>query len=711
MSHLRSAFHRQRTGPTTYTQPVTIDATTLLSAGGPVAERLGDAFEPRPEQVRMAQAVEAALASRGRLLVEAGTGVGKSFAYLAPAMLRVMGGKERVVIATNTIALQEQLIKKDAPVIRAALGVEPDDAALKIVLVKGRGNYISVRRLELASQKQDKLFYDEPSRRSLHAIEDWAYSTNDGTLATLPQLERPGVWDRVQSDSGNCMGRRCRNNKRCFYQNARREMEQANVLICNHALFFSDLALRERDVGFLPKYDHVILDEAHSAEDVASEHFGLSLTQGRVRHLLTTLHHQRTQRGFLPQLGVVSDGTALHDGVIHAVMDAGEAADEFFDSLSRIAPSGGAEPGAAATVRIREPGVVENPVTPVFRDLSLRLKRLREHVASEEDRYELNAYAERALAISQEAEVLVSQGLEGCAYWVERSRAGGEGPGRIAFACSPVEVGPLLRERLFESGPTVVLTSATLTTGVVGSDATDPDSESRAAGEAFAHICSRLGCDEAETLALGSPFDLASLIEVYIEDDMPDPRSNEYIGRLCERVREHVRATDGGAFVLFTSFALMRAAAERLAPAFDEWEIPLWVQGRDGPRGAILEGFCRDERSVLMGVASFWQGVDVRGHGLRNVIITRLPFEPPDRPLTEARLERIQQRGGNAFMEDSLPRAVIRFKQGIGRLVRSASDSGRVVVLDPRVVTKRYGRAFLRVLPEDVPVRLATRAD
>lgn len=633
----------------------------------------------------MASAVSETMADRSRLLVEAGTGVGKSFAYLAPAMLRAVEHNERVVIATNTIALQEQLLNKDVPTLRAAMGLDEND--LRVVLVKGRGNYLSIRRLELASRKQGKLFSDAAARRSLEVIEDWAYRTDDGTLATLPQLERPGVWDRAQSDSGNCMGRRCPRHEQCFYQRARRDMERGDVLICNHALFFSDLALRARDVGFLPPYDHVILDEAHGVEDVAGEHFGVSLAEGRVQHLLSMLHQPRTGKGFLSDLETKDGDTRAVELAIGAVHEASDAASRFFDDLiRRVERPGPSGTPKASTMRVREAGIVENVMTPAFKEFTLRLRRIKDLAAREEDRFELNSYAERAQLVALEAELLVGQEVDGCAYWIEI--ADGARGRRVTFACSPIEVAPILREKLFEGDFSVTLTSATLTT----------------ANDSFAHVISRLGCDDARTLALGSPFDHASQVELYVDPTMPDPRSHDYLDGVAERVRTHVNATDGGAFVLFTSFSMMNAVAGRLREWMAGEGHPIRVQGRDGSRTQILREFCEDRRSVLFGVSSFWQGVDVPGDALRNVIITRLPFDPPDRPLTEARLERIREQGGDPFRDDSLPRAVIRFKQGFGRLIRSASDEGRVVVLDQRIVTKGYGRLFLAALPEGVEV-------
>lgn len=671
-----------------------------LGPEGPIAQAIGEGYEARDEQIRMSRAVDEAMEARTHLFVEAGTGTGKSFAYLVPALRRAVERGERVVVSTHTIALQEQLMRKDLPALTKVMA-QHDGRELRSVLVKGRGNYLSVRRLGLASSRKQTLFPDQASQRSLHVIEDWAYETNDGTLSSLPVLERQGIWDLVQSDSHNCMGKRCPEYDRCFYQSARRSMEQADVLVCNHALFFSDLALRMGGGGFLPEYQHVILDEAHQVEDVAADHFGVSLSEGQVNHLLNGLYQSRSRKGFLANLRTSEAGVPMVDAVVARVHEAQVLSDEFFAGLVDLL-----DRGTLVNGRVRTPGVVEDVLSGVMSELAVGLRGLRECVQEEADRYELSGYAERAAAISDAVEFLIRQDGKDFVYWVDaqKPRAGGggwAGGRRVTLASSPVDVAPMLRTDLFGADHSTVLTSATLATRSANDD--DP-LEYQEAG--FTHILSRLGAEGAKTLQLGSPFDLVNQMEVFIDRSMPAPgrygeseAQRRYENELVSRVLEHVGETDGGAFVLFTSYAVLYKVADLLEAPLESMGMPMLVQGRRVPRGELLERFRENPRSVLLGAASFWQGVDVQGHGLRNVMIIRLPFEPPGRPLTEARLERIRDRGGDPFREDSLPRAVIRFKQGIGRLIRSKEDRGRVVVLDPRVATAGYGRAFLAAFP------------
>lgn len=657
-----------------------VSAEALLSDTGAIARRL-DGFEVRPQQLEMAAAVRDCFARRGRLLVEAGTGVGKSFAYLIPAIERIVAAKERVVVVTHTINLQEQLIEKDIPLLNAVIPEE-----FSAVLVKGRGNYVSLRRLQLASRRADRLFPDEEERHALQQIERWAYDTRDGSLSTLPELARPSVWEHAQSDAHNCMGRRCPTYDKCFYQAARRRMEHGDLLICNHALFFADLAMRARGASFLPAYQHVVIDEAHEAEMVASEHFGVRVGEAGIEHLLRSLYHANQSRGFLTAVRVQQGSEQIISEAVRKVIDAAEACRAFFDGLSLGSSSEG-----EGTTRMREPISDAEMVVEPLRELAGTLRLLKGKLQDEEDDFELNSYAMRTAEVATNVETLAAQTLPGCVYWAERgssarrraARGGGRRPS-VSLRCAAIDAAPILAEHLFGRDCSVVLTSATLTT---------------ARGD-FTHAAERFGCPGATTLELGSPFDFARQVRLHVDSSMPAPDAPAYVEALAPRVLRHIRATDGGAFVLFTSFAMLEQLARRLEPELTVLGNPVLVQGRGVPRGLLLRRFRDDERSVLFGTSSFWQGIDVRGRALRNVIICKLPFDPPDQPLVEARRELIESRGGNPFFDDQLPRAVLRFRQGFGRLVRSSSDTGRVVVLDPRIVTKRYGRRFLDALPE-----------
>ncbi|MDX1683036.1 MAG: DEAD/DEAH box helicase, partial [Phycisphaeraceae bacterium] len=531
-----------------------IEAEDILAPDGPIARRLGDRYEQRPEQQQMIEAVRETLAEGGHLAVEAGTGVGKSFAYLLPALEhlladRDLGRKRRVVVSTHTIALQEQLVEKDLPLLQAVIGDE-----FSAVLVKGRSNYISLRRFKRAWERQGKLFDDPRLVRSLEKIESWVRTTDDGSLASLGQLPSMKVWDQVQSDAGNCMGKRCPTYEECFYQSARRRMEHADLLVVNHALFFADLALRAEGVGFLPPYDHVILDEAHTVEDVASSHFGLRVTEAGVRRLLGSIYSTRTQKGYLPSLKGRVDAPAI-DRAIRDAIAADDACTTFFDDVTRWRD---ARP--AGTGRLHDAGFVENPLTPALNDLEISLKRLRDQVDRDADRFEIAGYAGRCAATGTSARALVQQEEADSVYWLDVSRTGRRR--RVELACSPIEVGPLLEERLFEStGPDgdsvgVVLTSATLTTGT---------------GEkAFDHLRRRLGCGSARTLQLGSPFDYARQATLWVHPELPEPNRNEYVPEIGPIILDHLVRTDGGAFVLFTGYDMLRQVRRWLEPHLKE---------------------------------------------------------------------------------------------------------------------------------------------
>ena len=618
-------------------------------------------YEFRPQQLAMANAIAQALEDKRSLIVEAPTGVGKSLAYLVPAILFAKREKRKAIISTHTKNLQEQLLKKDLAIVRS-LTDEPFNA----VTLKGRRNYLCTTRLENALHQQRQLF-DENEFEQLQQIKKWSLETEDGDVENLPFSPSQNVWQQVCSEKGACSSSIC--TSQCFFQKARSRARSADLVIMNHALFFTLFAMQESEEFFLFKDDFVVFDEAQMLEQVAGAAIGKSISRAQVLFAIHRLFNPSTKKGLFARMKVKRFREMAEE--------AERAADSFFNEIEQ-AVRGLA--GKSPTLRVRAPRLIDDSVTEALKRLQSAVKELEEDEKTKLNKEELAA----ARRLVWEAQILIGEFLErpdkSLTYWVEL--AGGR-YSNVLLHTAPTSIADSIGPKLVREGMSVIFTSATLS--IDGS---------------LAYFQQRLGALNAETLVLDSPFDFRRQMSIVLARDIPPPDQEGYEEGLLEPLYRSLSRSKGKALVLFTNSRLMRSVAEAMRERIESDGITLLVQDGKTTRHRLLEMFKADVHSVLFGLDSFWMGVDVPGEALEHVIITKLPFAVPDHPLVESRMELIAQRGGNAFFEYTLPEAVLKLKQGVGRLIRSKSDRGLITILDSRILKKQYGQSFVQSLPE-----------
>ena len=616
---------------------------SFFGPGGLLAQELAD-YEERPSQRALSKAVERTLHDGGLLLAEAGTGTGKTLAYLLPAA--ELG--RRVVISTGTKNLQEQLLHKDIPILARALGRD-----LNVAVMKGRGNYLCLQRYRSFGQAGSFRRFDEiPIYR---AVEAWAPGTATGDRAEIADLpDTVDFWREISAATENCIGQTCPEFDPCWVTRMRQGALEADIVVVNHHLLCADLAVKDGNYGqVIPPYDTLILDEAHLIEDVATQYFGVQVSSHRFEEVCRDVERELK-------------AAALDAREVRAEVDAlRHRADQFFRLLAQ---------GHGRTLR---PDWMTSRMAEEAGAFLSRLDGLRTALLAVPDRPEpLTGLAGRTLTLRGELAFVLEAADDAHVYFVE-SRGRG-----VFLKATPIDVAERLQEQLFRSVRAAVLTSATL-----------------AVDGRFDYLKTRLGIAEADELVLPSPFTFEDQAVFYVPLRMPEPRSPEFVERAAEEVIRLLEISRGRAFVLFTSYANMNAVAEKAAGRLD---YPILIQG-EAPKAVLLETFKTTPGAVLFATASFWQGVDVVGDQLSCVIIDKLPFASPGDPVVGARIDRLRNRGGNPFAEYQVPVAILMLKQGLGRLIRSASDRGILAVLDSRLVEKSYGRRFLESLP---PARL-----
>lgn len=636
-----------------------------------------DNFEFRSSQKEMAEFILEILENKSHAFIEAPTGIGKSFAYLVPSIFFALKNKRKVIVSTHTINLQEQLINKDIPFLQKIFPFE-----FKAKLLKGRNNYLCPRRLYNARQSSGTLF-ETREQLCLEKIFEWSKRTIDGTRSDLDFLVDENVWNSVCSERGICTNKTCGgDNSNCFYQKARKELADSDVIVVNHHLFFTlfDGVIDDK-TGYLYKNDFVIFDEAHTVEQVATEHIAPRVSREMIKFHLLKLYNQQKKKGFLLTF------PSLHiQMIIQNILDLNH---RFFYGLRKSLFEENKDFGKKSlTCRVYEKRIEENILKPELDNLIKNLKALRMACKNENQENELNEFilkfTEFNYTIEEFLEQKSNEETDNNVYWVELSSL--KPDSNVSICSSPIDVSGFFRDNIFRPGNTTVFTSATLSVN-----------------NNFDYFKVRLGADVADDLKLDSPFDFSRQVKIYIPGNLIFPlkeNNSDYKDSLKEWIRYFVNLSGGKALVLFTNSFLLKEIGSELKPEFEQAGMELLIQGSGISRSSLLQKFKSDLNSVLFGLDSFWMGVDVPGESLSNLIITRLPFQVPTHPVVQAKMEYIDRHGGNSFLEYSLPEAILKFRQGIGRLIRHKTDKGIIAILDSRIIHKQYGKYFLNSIDE-----------
>lgn len=630
--------------------------TEIFNQTGLLSERLNN-YEFRPQQLIMANKIGEAIKNNEHLIVEAGTGTGKSMAYLVPFIYWAIEMKKRVIISTYTKALQQQLMLNDLPLLKKMLNVD-----FRFALCMGSENYLCLRRFFHSHRDVAGVFESLKDVEEFRLTDEWQKTTKTGLKHEIGFEPRNTVWTKICRESELCLHQKCKHKTECFYGKARKFQNQSQILVINHHLFFANLAA---DNMLLPSFDGVVFDEAHNLEDVATTYLGVEVSNSGIKYLLDSLYIPQTRKGLLSRLG------AANNEIIQLVGDVRFAAEQFFLNIHELFGSN------AQTTRLKDKNFIHNIIKEPSLSLVSSLIKLKKSINNEADKIEIDAFIERLQRFDESLDCIINQSIDDFVYWIEMTRK--TRYVRVVLHANPINVAQRLSSAVFEKMSPIILTSATLTTN-----------------KSFDYIKSRLGLDTVSELILDSPFDYTRQALLYLPQNMPDPREDSYIEYAAREIEGLLTLIHGKTFILFTSYSMLNKLHLIVAKS-----LPNFNHIRQGDFSPIkaVEMFKANDNSVLWGTTTFWQGIDVPGKALQCVIITKLPFAVPDDPITEARVEYLKGQNIDPFRNYQVPQAIILTKQGYGRLIRHGDDFGVVAILDPRMTTKGYGKLFIQSLP------------